>query len=128
MNHYRYANAERTSVTVTGDNNGTVPKGHRFWRDWGVRDAEEAGKIGRYYEPGQAPEDATTRERKWRDEELKKADIELFIAQDGQGTKSVKEIREWRVTLRDYPEHPEFPNGPRPPYPTEEPKEEQTEG
>ncbi len=45
MNTYKYANEENTAVNVTGDNNGFVPEGHRFWREWGIADAIKEGKV-----------------------------------------------------------------------------------
>ena len=48
MNKYKYANAENTAVNVTGDNNGFVPSTHRFWQEWGIADAIEAGEVEEY--------------------------------------------------------------------------------
>ena len=45
MNTYKYANEENTTVNVTGDNNGSVPEGHRFWQEWGIADAIKEGKV-----------------------------------------------------------------------------------
>lgn len=51
-----------------------------------------------------------TAERKWRNDELARADIELLKVQDGIGTGNVQDWRDYRNALRDWPEHPEFPN------------------
>ncbi len=48
MNKYKYANAENTAVNVTGENNGYVPSTHRFWQEWGIADAIEAGEVEEY--------------------------------------------------------------------------------
>ena len=48
MNTYKYANEENTTVNVTGDNNGFVPSTHRFWQEWGIADAIEAGEVEEY--------------------------------------------------------------------------------
>ena len=49
-------------------------------------------------------------ERAWRDEELKRADIELNKVQDGVGVGVVGDWREYRCLLRDWPEHASFPD------------------
>ena len=49
-------------------------------------------------------------ERAWRDGELTKADIELYLVQDGRGQGTVKNWRDFRNLLRDWPEHNEFPD------------------
>ena len=45
MNTYKYTDETHTSVSVTGEYNGTVPLGHRFWKEWGIEDAVEAGEV-----------------------------------------------------------------------------------
>lgn len=44
-NTFKFTNKECTSVQVTGDINATVPKGHRFWNEYGISDAIEAGEV-----------------------------------------------------------------------------------
>ncbi len=39
-------NDDKTGVMVTGDENCSVPKTHRFWVDFGINKLEEAGLIG----------------------------------------------------------------------------------
>lgn len=56
-------------------------------------------------------------ERDWRNSELSRSDIELYKVQDGRGTGSVSEWREYRNELRDYPETDDFPYGERPKAP-----------
>lgn len=53
-------------------------------------------------------------ERSWRDKELARADIELLKVQDGRGTGTVGDWRDYRNDLRDYPESEGFPFGTRP--------------
>lgn len=47
--------------------------------------------------------------RRWRNRELDRSDIELLKVQDGVGTGTVSDWREYRVSLRNWPEHPDFP-------------------
>ena len=54
-------------------------------------------------------------ERRWRNSELSRADIELFKVQDG-GSGSVADWRNYRSALRDYPEQDDFPYGERPTF------------
>lgn len=49
-------------------------------------------------------------ERAWRDAELNRADIELNKVQDGVGTGTVTQWREYRCALRDWPENELFPD------------------
>lgn len=44
-NTFKFTNKECTSVHVSGDINATVPKGHRFWVQYGIKDAIEAGEV-----------------------------------------------------------------------------------
>ncbi len=53
---------------------------------------------------------ATTIERRWRDSELLKADIEIAKAQDEGGILAGDNYRQYRIQLRDWPEHTEFPD------------------
>ncbi len=56
-------------------------------------------------------------ERSWRDLELRRADIELYIIQDG-GSGTVGEWRSYRNDLRNWPEDVLFPDsGSRPTAP-----------
>lgn len=44
----KYANPEQSAVIATNPKNGqvwTVPRGHRFWFQWGIDKAEEQGLI-----------------------------------------------------------------------------------
>ncbi|MBY7884085.1 hypothetical protein KW425_10310 [Vibrio fluvialis] len=44
----KYANTEKTSVIAKHPTTGqvwTVPKGHRFWSEWGIDKAESEGRI-----------------------------------------------------------------------------------
>lgn len=116
MNTYKYSAADLSAVNVTGSFNGQIPRGHRFWRLHGVDVAEAARTIEAFRTPADVTADAEVTERAWRDEELAKADLELYIIQDGGGNRSVGELRAWRNLLRDYPEHADFPTGQRPPY------------
>lgn len=49
-------------------------------------------------------------ERAWRDTELDRADIELNKVQDGMGTGTVSQWREYRCNLRNWPESQDFPD------------------
>jgi hypothetical protein len=51
-------------------------------------------------------------ERLWRDDELSRADVELYKVQDSdpKSTGSVSEWRNYRKELRAWPEHKDFPN------------------
>ncbi|EOW9187376.1 hypothetical protein ACN1SV_001973 [Vibrio cholerae] len=43
----KYADSNKSAV-VTTDKNGnawTVPRGHRFWAEWGIDKAEQEGRI-----------------------------------------------------------------------------------
>lgn len=43
----KYANANKSAVLTT-DKNGkpwSVPRGHRFWSEWGIDKAESEGRI-----------------------------------------------------------------------------------
>lgn len=55
-------------------------------------------------------EQASVRERLWRDYELARADVELNKVQDGVGVGTVGAWREYRCALRDWPVHDKFPN------------------
>ncbi|WP_425628542.1 hypothetical protein [Vibrio neptunius] len=44
----RYANEQKTAVIVQYPAQGqqwTVPRGHRFWTEWGIDKAEQEGRI-----------------------------------------------------------------------------------
>ncbi|NAW57759.1 MULTISPECIES: hypothetical protein [unclassified Vibrio] len=44
----KYANQEKNTVVVSHPNSGqqwTVPRGHRFWSEWGIDTAEQEGRI-----------------------------------------------------------------------------------
>ncbi|AIU66862.1 hypothetical protein ABF162_07455 [Vibrio coralliilyticus] len=44
----RYANKQKTAVFVQYPAQGqqwTVPRGHRFWAEWGIDKAEQEGRI-----------------------------------------------------------------------------------
>lgn len=43
----KYSNPENTAVTLIAadGNEWTVPRGHRFWSEWGIDDAEAHGEI-----------------------------------------------------------------------------------
>lgn len=44
----KYANPEQSAVIATNPKSGqvwTVPRGHRFWSQWGIDQAEEHGEI-----------------------------------------------------------------------------------
>ncbi|MCD1241234.1 hypothetical protein [Vibrio cholerae] len=44
----KYTDTSKRAV-VTTDKNGnswTVPRGHRFWAEWGIDKAEQEGRIG----------------------------------------------------------------------------------
>ncbi|HBC2130171.1 TPA: hypothetical protein I6192_003396 [Vibrio cholerae] len=44
----KYTDSNKSAV-VTTDKNGnvwTVPRGHRFWAEWGIDKAEQEGRIG----------------------------------------------------------------------------------
>ena len=69
-------------------------------------DAVKQSDIDDYYK--------SIEERKWRDAELAKADVELFKVQDNRGTGNVEDWRDYRNALRDYPQEKDFPNGKRP--------------
>ena len=56
MNTYKYTDESNTTVSVSGDNNGSVPAPyvddegvlvnyHRFWDEWGIAEAEANGEI-----------------------------------------------------------------------------------
>lgn len=51
-------------------------------------------------------------ERRWRDSELARSDIELYKVQDSdpKSVGSVSQWREHRKALRSWPEHKDFPN------------------
>lgn len=55
-------------------------------------------------------EQIVAEERKWRDIELSRADIELNKVQDGVGVGTVSAWRAYRCGLRDWPTHDKFPN------------------
>ena len=57
-----------------------------------------------------------TEERQWRDKELKIADNELYKVQDGMGTGSVGQWRDYRKDLREYPQSVGFPYSDRPTF------------
>ncbi|MFP1107562.1 hypothetical protein ACK8QL_04285 [Vibrio cholerae] len=43
----KYTDSNKSAV-VTTDKNGnvwTVPRGHRFWAEWGIEKAEQEGRI-----------------------------------------------------------------------------------
>ncbi len=48
-------------------------------------------------------------ERAWRDNELRRADIQLNKVQDGDGVGSVADWRKYRSALRRWPESKDFP-------------------
>lgn len=48
-------------------------------------------------------------ERRWRDSELKRADVELLKAEDDDGVGTPKEWRAYRKALRAWPENKDFP-------------------
>lgn len=44
----KYANPEKTAVIAANPKTGkewTVPKGHRFWKEFGIDQAEQRGEI-----------------------------------------------------------------------------------
>lgn len=44
----KYANPQKTAVTTQHPTNGqtwTVPRGHRFWTEWGIDKAEQENRI-----------------------------------------------------------------------------------
>lgn len=45
----KYSNPEKTAVITQHPRTGeewTVPRGQRFWREWGIDTAEQEGRIG----------------------------------------------------------------------------------
>lgn len=58
------------------------------------------------------PESLISDERIWRDESLRRADVELYKVQDGdqKAVGSVSQWREYRKALRVWPEQVDFPN------------------
>lgn len=55
-------------------------------------------------------DDLCINERRWRNRELARADIELYKAQDGMGVGTPAAWQEYRCALRALPEHPQFPS------------------
>ena len=51
-----------------------------------------------------------TEERKWRDTELGRADLEIYKAEDIAGEFNAQGWRTYRKALRDWPEHVDFPD------------------
>ena len=108
MNTYKYANEENTAVNVTGDNNGYVPSTHRFWQEWGIADAIEAGEVEEYQTAQELQAIAEADERSWRDGELLLMDVAVRIAFDrGESTTAISAYRE---LLRAWPQHANFPD------------------
>lgn len=60
-------------------------------------------------------------ERKWRNDQLNKADISLNMIQDDDKAGLVSEWRLYRKALREYPKAEGFPHGVRPIAPDEAP-------
>ena len=60
--------------------------------------------------PTPTAEQIASVERAWRDGELNRADIELNKVQDGMGTGTVAQWREYRCALRNWSEHESFPD------------------
>ena len=80
-------------------------------------------EIHAHLNPTPTPEQLASIERAWRNGELDRADIELNKVQDGMGTGTVAQWREYRCALRNWPEHESFPDSAQRPVAPDAPKE-----
>ena len=88
---------EQYSALIEGQSNGKV-----------ITSDENGFPI--LIDPVITPEQIASVEREWRNGELDRADIELNKVQDGMGTGTVAQWREYRCALRNWPEHESFPD------------------
>ena len=105
----QYIETETGGLTIDGM---SIPKseGNRHYRQAMEEVANGEAEIIEFDHDAKAQEDAIDAERSWRNSELARADIELNKVQDGGGTGTVGDWRDYRNELRDWPEHANFPD------------------
>ena len=92
-----------------------------LWNPYMEGDRLSTGEwVGKWHDKGESsvkvpPETFKLRERFWRDNELRLADLQINRIEDGGG--DAKEWRAYRQALRDYPASADFAKGVRPRLP-----------
>lgn len=96
-----YIDLEKSGVTCTGDFNGSIPRSHRFWHEYGIDVLEQEGKILPYLEHV-IPEPVLPTEAELRQKEMEVELTWAMIQREYHLTNDIKRMRIARDVLDKY--------------------------
>lgn len=96
-------NEDRSGVMVVGEGM-FIPRGHRFWEEYGVADAERKGEIEEFLTAEDRAQQWAQEEQAWVKEELGRMDLEVLKHYDGdeRAVSDLEAVKKYRRELRDY--------------------------